>query len=68
MIALICTLMDCIFIPRKNGTYMNNMYGTVTKIGNVHLYCDNMYIKSDRIQRKNILFLVFVFSGKAKSI
>ena len=26
MIALICTLMDCIFIPRKNGTYMNNLF------------------------------------------
>ena len=45
----------------KTYPVQKNMYGTVTKIGNVHFYCDNMNLKSDRIQRKNILFIAFVF-------
>ena len=52
----------------KHILYRKNMYGTVTKIGNVHFYCDNMYIKSDQIQRKNILFVVLVYFSRAKSI
>ena len=58
----------CIIYVNIGKPVQKSMNGTVTKIGNVHFYCDNMYIKSDQIQRKNILFVVLVYFSRAKSI